>query len=287
MGISKDILIADAGGTSTRWCLLSKQGYLMRDLYASPINACTQSDLELRMAFQYINVLFDYADEVYFYGAGCNSETECKRITEQFRDAGYKGELFVASDMLGAARSLFGDEPGIAAILGTGSNSCLYNGESVVENVPPLGFILGDEGSGASIGKRFLKHLLRKDLSEELLDEFLKENRLELSDIFTKIYREPKPNKFLASCTPFIRKHIDDNQVRAIVQEEFDDFFGNIISRYPDTSVYPISCVGSVAYYFNEVLRASASRHSMIVNRIERDPMAGLLKYHYPAYNPR
>jgi len=189
--------------------------------------------------------------------------------------------------MLGAARSLFGDKPGIAAILGTGSNSCLYNGVDVVCNIPPLGFILGDEGSGASIGKRFLKRLMRKDLSEELLNEFLDEYDLDIPAIYAKVYRENKANMFLASLTQFISKHIDDIRIRSVVQEEFDIFFEGIICRYPDAAAYPIGCIGSVAYYFNDILRASASRHSLAIGRVERNPMAGLLQYHYPAYNAR
>lgn len=287
MELRKDILIADAGGTSTRWCLLSKQGYLRRDLYASPINVCVQSDFELRTALQHVSVLLDSSAEVYFYGAGCNSPAECDRITRQFREVDYSGELSVASDMLGAARSLFGNKPGIAAILGTGSNSCLYNGTGVVSNIPPLGFILGDEGSGASIGKRFLKRLIRNDFSNELLNEFLDEYDLDIPAIYAKVYRENKANMFLASLTQFIAKHTDDVRVRAVVQEEFDIFFEDIISRYPDAAAYPIGCIGSIAYYFNDILRTSASRHSLSIDHVERNPMVGLLKYHYPAYNAR
>lgn len=286
MELGKDILVADAGGSSTRWCLLSKDGYLKRDLYAAPINVCVQNDLELKAAVAPADILLESSCEVYFYGAGCANEKECDRMIKQFRDTGYLGALQINSDMVGAARALFGDTSGIACIIGTGSNSCSYDGREIVEHIPPLGYILGDEGSGAAIGKRFLKQLIRGYLPGIVVEKFLSSNNLDISDIYEKVYREPRANKFLASLAPFILEHIYYSEVRAVVEEEFDAFFSEIICKYKNANKLPISFIGSVAYHFSHLLRTAASRHGLTVDKIERTPINGLLKYHNSAYNP-
>lgn len=276
----RDILIADAGGTSTRWCLLDADGHIRRDMHGAPINACLLGDEGLRDALRPVEVLSTSSQAVYFYGAGCANERECGRIATHIRALGYDGELHIQSDMAGAARSLFGDRPGLACILGTGSNSCLYDGDKVVRNIAPLGYLLGDEGSGASIGKRFLKALMRGQMPSGLISMFYDESRLSPADIYEKVYREPRPNTFLASLTHFIRAHISEAPVRKVVSDEFDAFFGMVTSGYDNACSYPVGFVGSVAYCFGQLLRDSASRHGMEVARIDQDPMPGLLRYH-------
>lgn len=282
MTIGKDILIADAGGTSTRWCLLGNDGTLIRDLNAAPINACVLSDYEINAALRQIDVLLESAHVLHFYGAGCGNEKECNRIIKQLRGIGYFGELHIHSDLMGAARALLGHNAGIACIIGTGSNSCLYDGEKIVENIPPLGYILGDEGSGTAIGKRFLKKLIRGDLPGAVTEKFFASNGWKVSDIYEKVYREPRANKYLASFANFVYENISTPQVRAVVEDEFDTFFRDIICRYNNATKLPVSCIGSVAYYFDQSLRASASRHNLVIDRIERSPVQGLIKFHSP-----
>lgn len=282
MTIGKDILIADAGGTSTRWCLLGQDGTLIRDLSAAPINTCVLTDYEINAALRQIDVLLESACTLHFYGAGCGNEKECNRIIKQLRDIGYFGELHIHSDMMGAARSLLGHKSGIACIIGTGSNSCLYDGEKIVDNVPAMGYILGDEGSGAAIGKRFLRKLIRGDLPGAVTEKFFASTGWKVSDIYEKVYREPRANQYLASFASFVHENINCPQVRSVVEDEFDIFFRNIICRYKNADKLPISCIGSVAYYFDQSLRAAASRHNMVIDRIERSPVQGLLKFHSP-----
>lgn len=282
MNVGQYILIADAGGTSTQWCLLDNDGTLIRDLNATPINVCVLSDYEINTALRQIDVLLESARVLHFYGAGCGNEEDCNRIIKQLREIGYFGELHIHSDMMGTARALFGNTPGIACILGTGSNSCLYDGEKITANITAMGYILGDEGSGAAIGKLFLKKLLRGDLPGTVTEKFFAHTGWSQSDIYEKVYREPRANKFLASLATFVHDNIDNPRVRAIVEEEFDNFFNNIICRYPNASNLPVSCIGSIAYYFDQSLRAAASRHNMVIDRIERSPIQGLLRYHTP-----
>lgn len=286
MELGNDILIADAGGTSTRWCLLSTDGYLKRDMFAAPINVCVQNDRELRAALTPADILLESSKIVYFYGAGCAGEQECERVSNQFRELGFNGELHVNSDILAAARSLLGYNPGIACILGTGSNSCLYTGKEIAANIRPLGYIIGDEGSGASIGKRFLKRLLRDELPLAVYEEFMSVNQLSVSAIYEKVYREPRANKFLASLTHFVQAHINVPEVYTVVEEEFDEFFKGIVCKYSNAAHLPVSFVGSVAYYFSQILRTTASRYGLTINKIEKNPMKGLLKYHNKLYSP-
>lgn len=276
----RDILIADAGGTSTRWCLLGTDGYVKRDLHAAPVNVCVLDDRMILAALQAVDVLLESSSAVYFYGAGCATGNECDRVAAAFREIGFNGELHIHSDMFGAARALFGDEAGVACILGTGSNSCLYDGCRIVKNIPPLGFILGDEGGGASVGKKFLKRLIREELPEKIAASFYARENCSVSDIYEKVYREPRPNKFLASITEFVHDNVHEPAVRGVVDDCFDDFLGVITSGYGDLSGYPVGFVGSVAYYFDNILRTTASRHGLTVSLIERNPMPGLLRYH-------
>ncbi|MCM1005754.1 MAG: ATPase [Prevotella sp.] len=280
MEAGKNILIADAGGTGTRWCLTDKAGDVKRDLHAGAINACVMSETEIYNAMLGAETLMYSAGEIHFYGAGCATDEQCNRVYKQLRKFGFKGDITVNSDMYGAARALLGNSPGIACILGTGSNSCMFNGTEITAQVSPLGYILGDEGSGAAIGKRLLKDLLRNELPEEISEQFFQENSLTIHDIYEHVYRQPIANMYLASLTKFINKHINDTRVRRVVEDEFESFFSNIISRYAKSEHMPIAFIGSVAYYFGNILRTVASRHKMNVVRIERNPIEGLIKYH-------
>lgn len=280
MDKDKGILIADAGGTSTRWCLVGCDGVLKQDVGSVPVNVCVSSDEELSAALASVSSLLRSASELYFYGAGCAGTRECERLALCLRESGYDGIPEVYSDMTGAARALFGDKPGLACILGTGSNSCLYDGSGITDNIPPLGYILGDEGGGASIGKRFLKRLIRGDLPKDLSDEFFAREDLTVSDIYAKVYREPRANRFLAGFARFVHEHSDRPEMRAIAEESFAEFLSLIAHGYGDLRECPVGFVGSVAYYFDTLLRAVASRYGIKITDIELTPMDGLIRYH-------
>ena len=181
------------------------------------------------------------------------------------------------SDLLGAARALCGHNCGIASILGTGANSCLYDGRRIVANTPALGYILGDEGSGAVLGRRFLNALYKGVLSKEIRDSFEAETGLTMAAIIDRVYRQPLANRFLASLSEFIHRHLDDEAVREIVISNFDDFFLRNIVPYGRRDL-PVSFVGSIAWHYQSELQASAIRQGFTLGTILKTPIEGLLR---------
>ena len=217
---------------------------------------------------------------IYYYGAGCATPAICVKISDALRSVWKDAQPYVESDMVGAARALLGRERGIAAILGTGSNSALYDGEGIIGNIPPLGFILGDEGSGTALGKRLIKEVFKGAMPPQLKETFFKECNLSLPEILNKVYREPMPNKFIASLVPFIRKHIDSPFIHNMVKEEFREFFRRNVALYPDSRNLPVSFTGSVAYHFSDLLREAAGEEGFSVPVISCTPMEGMIAFH-------
>ncbi len=275
------ILIADSGSTKTDWCVAQK-GEILHRVFTKGMNPFFQTEEEMKEEIR--NTLLPQLpeggfDAVYFYGAGCTPEK-----AEQVRNAlstipGIRGEILVASDMLGAARGLCGHHAGIACILGTGSNSCHFDGEQITANVSPLGFILGDEGSGAVLGKLFVGSLLKNQMTEGLKEEFLQEYNLTPAEIINRVYRQPFPNRFLASLSPFLAKHLDDKTVHDLVVESFEAFFRRNIMQY-DYKNCEVHFIGSVAHYYHSPLEEAAHRLGIRLGRIMQSPMEGLVAYH-------
>ena len=218
-------------------------------------------------------------DAVYFYGSGVRPEVEGRvegLLRESFPDA---QTVQAHSDLLGACRALCGDKAGIACILGTGANSCVYDGTQVVHNTPALGYILGDEGSGAVLGKHLLHDLYTGVLPHNLRITFEKEMGLELSEIINKVYREPQANRFLASLSEFIHRHLDEEGIRQLVYNTFSDFVNYHISRYGRRDL-PLSFVGSIAYYYQEQLQLIVQMLGYHMGTILKSPLQGLVAYH-------
>jgi N-acetylglucosamine kinase-like BadF-type ATPase len=190
-----------------------------------------------------------------------------------------EGEIEVNSDMLGTARALCGREAGIACILGTGSNSCYYDGKNIVANVSPLGFILGDEGSGAVLGKLFIGSLLKNQLTEGLKETFLDEYKLTPAEIIDRVYRKPFPNRFLATFSPFIAKHIEDNSIQLLVKNAFSDFFRRNVMQY-DYRTCKVHFCGSIAHFYRDSLIEAANELQLNIGTIAQTPMDGLVAYH-------
>ena len=218
-------------------------------------------------------------DAVYFYGSGVRPEVEGRvegLLRESFPDA---QTVQAHSDLLGACRALCGDKAGIACILGTGANSCVYDGTQVVHNTPALGYILGDEGSGAVLGKHLLHDLYTGVLPHNLRITFEKEMGLELSEIINKVYREPQANRFLASLSEFIHRHLDEEGIRQMVYNTFSDFINYHVSRYGRHDL-PLSFVGSIAFYYQEQLQLIVQMLGYPMGTILKSPLQGLVAYH-------
>ena len=219
-------------------------------------------------------------EAVYFYGAGCAfDKVEIVRRAISCVLSLDMAAIEVNSDMLAAARSVCGHEAGIACILGTGSNSCFYNGKEIEANVSPLGFILGDEGSGAVLGKLFIGDLLKNQLPAGLKEKFLERYQLTPADIIDRVYRKPFPNRFLATLSPFISEHITIPEVRQLVKQSFKAFLVRNVMQY-DYQHYAVGFNGSVAWYYRDILEEALSETGLKMGIIIKAPMEGLLKYH-------
>jgi len=189
-------------------------------------------------------------------------------------------ELTVEHDLMAAARALLGREKGIASILGTGSNSCLYDGSDIVENVPSLGFFLADEGSGAYMGKLLIRDYFFGNLPEEIKKAFDEKYQATLEKVLNEVYNKPKPNRYMASFTLFLSEHIENPYIKGIVKKAFTDFFQVQVTKYTNYKTIPFSALGSIAYYFQDILKEVAGEYGIKVSRILQSPMEGLIEYH-------
>ena len=281
------ILIADSGSTKTDWCLCH-EGTIVSTMQTQGINPYHQNEeaIEQVLREELLPQLTQHSEfniqnsiNIVFYGSGCANATASGRIKEAIEKVLGTTNATIHSDLLGAARALCGHDEGIACVLGTGSNSCLYNGKEIVANTPPLGYILGDEGSSAVLGRRLVGDCLKNQLPEAIRDEFLAEYNLTQEIILEKVYRQPLANRFLASLTPFLSKHREVPEVHKLLVESFTDFFVRNVKQYRRPWL-PIHFVGSIANAFSSELREAAESLGMELGNIMQSPMEGLVRYH-------
>lgn len=275
------ILIADSGSTKTQWCV-AEAGEVVREIRTAGTNPYFQTQEEIREeigTILYPAVASLPIEAVFFYGAGC-AFPEKNRVVEEILAAYFPRPIAVESDLTGAARALCGSRPGIACILGTGSNSCLYDGQLITEHIPPLGFILGDEGSGAVLGRRLAADWMKRQLPEALAEKFSRHYALTPAVLLENVYKRPFPNRFLASLSPFLLEHIEEPVVHALVSDSFRAFFTRNVMAYTDYARYPVHFTGSIAYYYRQVLQETAADLGITIGRIEQEPISGLLAYH-------
>ena len=275
------ILIADSGSTKTSWTLLS--GKDVKTCETSGFNPYYMGSEEIeRILSEELDELHGKAEirEVFYYGSGCSTEKNCAVVSQALSKHCPGAHIEVNHDLLAAARSLLGHSEGIACILGTGANSCAYNGKEITKNVPSLGYMFGDEGSGAYIGKKFLESYLKGKLAIEINEAFIKEYNYSLSDILGRVYGDKNPSAFMASFTHFLAKHEHHDDVREILYQAFIDFFQESVSKYERYKMIPVSFVGSVAYHFRHILNEAAWEMGISVGQIEQAPMDGLIQYH-------
>ncbi len=278
------ILIADAGSTKTKWCFFDESGYEL-NLTTSGINPHHSDNVRIREIIE--TELFPQADSApdsidafYFYGSGVSSENIKENLTNLFHSIFHIYNISVNSDLLGTCRSLFGNEAGIAAILGTGSNSCYYDGKNITANVSPLGYILGDEGSGVHLGRTLVADLLKNQLTDQLKEMFFSEFDTDKDKILYNVYRKPEANRYLASLSVFLCRHIEEPECYDIVYKCFSEFFIRNIMQYDTAKHSKISFTGSVAENYKEVLSHVCEHYGITLGKIETNPIAGLIRYH-------
>lgn len=277
------LLIADGGSTKTNWCLLDRAGnktnfntegynpYFVDEAYIESSLGSSLPD-----GIDPLSV-----DEVHFYGAGVHNEEKAAIVASGINKIFTAAKVSVKHDLLAAARALLGNTPGFAAILGTGTNTCVYDGKEVIHNIDSLAYILGDEGSGCHIGKKLLSEYVRGYMPEAVQKKFTETYRLSASDILDNVYTKPLANRFCASFSKFaFDNDVQPEYTRNIVKGCFDEFFRNLVSRYPDYTKYTFNCIGAVGFSFKDLLEETASAYNMSLGRVIRSPIDDLVKYH-------
>jgi N-acetylglucosamine kinase-like BadF-type ATPase len=275
------ILIADSGGSKTDWRLIQKNGSIGQ-ANTPGFNPYYQhiDDLKRNLKESVSPLVNEKVSKIFFYGAGVSSIKNQLTIKSTFLEFFPEAQIEIGWDLLAAARALCGHEPGIACIMGTGSNSCLYDGEKITDNVANLGWILADEGSGANIGKKFLIDYLRKKMPTPLSELFHKRFPLTREEFLEKIYQQEKPSAFLASFAKFIFQHLKDPYCYQLVYSSFTEFYENNVMKYDNYKNLRVHFTGSIAFYFSDILRQVANDKGITVKNILEGPIAGLTLFH-------
>jgi N-acetylglucosamine kinase-like BadF-type ATPase len=274
-------LIADSGSTKCEWCLLTNgkkktiitQGISPYFLTVEEIVTLLQRELLLKLK----NVTID---EIYFYGTGLSNQHNIKIIKVALKKLFSKSKIEINNDLLAAARALCGTKKGIACILGTGSNSCYYNGKKIVKNSPGLGYVLGDEGSGAFLGKKVIQHYLYKTFDEELMTRFNKQFNTNKLEILEAVYKKPLPNRYLASFAIFLAENRGHYMIENIIEDGLNDFFFSHLNKYSESWTLPINFTGGIAYGFKDVLKDLCNSYELELGTVSKNPMQGLINFH-------
>lgn len=276
------ILIADSGSTKTDWRMITADSVLGQAQTAG-FNPMYQEADEIYKELH--DVLLPQLNEqqptaIYYYGAGCSSPERNKRVEDALRMIFPASELHVDHDLLSAARALCGHKPGIACILGTGSNTCLYDGAAITDNVPSLGFLLGDEGSGAFMGKLLIKAYLYRELPEDLALSLKNTYNLTKDGILDTLYNSSIPSRYMATFAKFMHEKQKHPVIHGMIYENFSEFFERHVVKYEGHQALPVNFVGSIAYYFGDILKQVAKKYGLHVETIIQSPSEGLIKYH-------
>jgi N-acetylglucosamine kinase-like BadF-type ATPase len=281
------ILLADSGSTKTEWKII-RDGKPEDSYFSAGINPyfLPGDDIYLLLKNE-LKGLSGYAfDKIYFYGTGCNSESKNNIVRDAISRFFSSENIFIGTDLLGAARSLCQNDRGIACIMGTGSNSCYYDGRSVAANLSPLGYILGDEGGGAVLGRKLVSAVLKKQVPAEVADLFFDTYRITPAEILEKVYMKPFPNRFLGQFARFISANIHIKELHEIVITSFDEFIKRNILQYPESAILPVHFTGSISFHFRPFLEQLLKSHDLSPGKFTLSPMADLISYHIINLDP-
>jgi N-acetylglucosamine kinase-like BadF-type ATPase len=275
------ILIADSGSTKTEWCLVDgkkklnvvTQGISPYFLDAAQITTIIREELLPGLKNK-------QPDELYYYGTGCSNPANVALVKKAIKAVFKNSKIVVDHDLAGAAKALCGDQKGVACILGTGSNSCFYNGSKIVKNSPGLGYVLGDEGSGTYLGKKVLQYYLYNTFDPDLMDRFKAAYQTSPNEILDAVYKQPLPNRYLAGFAGFLAENRGHFMVENIIEDGFNDFFYHHIYKYRESWTHPIHFVGSIAWGFKDVLKEMCHSYELQLGKVLKNPMEGLISYH-------
>lgn len=283
------ILIADGGSTKTHWCLVQADNQTI-DFHSEGYNPYfVEENYIVQSLSKCIPAGFPINEvhELYFYGAGVHNEEKADILKRAFGKIFKESKIFIEHDLLGAARALLGRKAGFAAILGTGTNTCLYDGKNISYNIDSAAYILGDEGSGCYMGKQLLKDVIRGTIPAELKEKFDAKYGLSHSEILDNIYSKPLANRFCAGFTKFFDDNMNHPYCQNLIKKAFTDFFSDLVSLYPGYKNYKFNCIGSVGYVFQDILKGVAASFGMETGVLLKSPIDGLKIYHAEVKEPQ
>jgi N-acetylglucosamine kinase-like BadF-type ATPase len=275
------ILIADSGATKAEWCLIQKgkrktiftQGISPYFLNTKQIEELLKKELKPKLSKVKI-------DQIFYYGTGCANPNNVKSVKKALSNVFVGSKIYVQNDLLAAARALCGRKKGIACILGTGSNSCFYDGKKIVKNSPGLGYVLGDEGSGAYLGKKVIQYYLYDTFDEDLRTRFDATFTTNASEILENVYKKPLPNRYLAGFCKFLADNRGHYMIENIIEDGLNDFFFTHLCKYGEIWKYPVNFAGGVAFGFKDVIVQLCKNYEFEMGKILKNPMEGLIEFH-------
>ena len=277
-------LIADSGSTKTSWRLVKSRndvkkaatiGYNPHYFTTEKMEASLIAHL-----LPQLNTSTEEIKEIYFYGAGCSSPISNKIVEDAFKSIFKHAIIDVDHDLLGAARALCGKDPGIAGILGTGSNSCSFNGVNIIDNITSLGFMLGDEGSGASLGRKLVQAFFYRDLPKDISEKFYDTYKMDKDTIFHNVYKSTMPSRYMAQFSKFLSQNIEHPAIYDLVKAEMNRFVDTQIAKYENVDKLPVHLLGSVAFHFSDIIQTIFDERGYTLGRIVREPIETLVDYH-------
>ena len=277
------ILIADSGSTKTDWVLL-QNSKVIKHIKTIGFNPYFQSKDQISLEIinnlkPYLAEYLNHISTLHYYGAGCSTFDNCSLLEHTLTNTLNIPKINVSHDLLAAARALCKKEWGIACILGTGSNSCLYNGKHILENVPSVGYLWGDHGSGAQIGKYFVQHYFEDNLPTELKTAFQKQG-FNREEILNNVYKKPMPSKYLATISLFVEQNKQHPFMQQLLYTCFDSFFKQQLIKYSNATNYKVSTVGSIGFYYKDLIAKVALDNGFEMGKIIQSPIEGLIEYH-------
>jgi N-acetylglucosamine kinase-like BadF-type ATPase len=274
-------LIADSGATKAEWCLLKNgKKKILFTQGISPYFLTTDQITELLVKELKPQLKNAEVDEIFYYGTGCANPVNARSVKKALSKIFEEAKIEVTHDLMAAARALCGKKKGIACILGTGSNSCYYDGKKIVKNSPGLGYVLGDEGSGAYLGKKVIQYYLYRTFDDDLRGRFDADYTTNAQEILENVYKKPLPNRYLAGFCRFLAENRGHYMIENIIEDGLNDFFFTHLCKYRETWTLPVSFAGSVAFGFQDVLKQLCNSYEFELGMVMKNPMEGLIEYH-------
>jgi N-acetylglucosamine kinase-like BadF-type ATPase len=274
-------LIADSGSTKAEWCVINgnkKKIFVTQGMSPYFINNEQMQDILIKELLPHVKKI--NIDEIFYYGTGCINPQNVKMVKKVIKNVFPEAKIEVDHDLSAAAKALCGKEKGIACILGTGSNSCYYNGKKIIKNSPGLGYILGDEGSGAYLGKKVIQYYLYDIFDDELRARFDARFVTNSVEILNTVYKQPLPNRYMASFAIFLAENRGHYMIENIIEDGLNDFFFNHVNKYHESWTLPVHFVGSIAFGFKDVLADLCSTYQLQLGKVLKNPLQGLIEYH-------